>query len=479
MYMERYDVSSEGHIQNAFQVPDPFPKGKPDFRKKHEEERKQQEEQQRQQQEDEERKKKEDEERKQKEEAEEEAKKLKEAEEKEEAEKKEQEKKEAEKKKQQAKELENSNEEAVIDLIDRNDAPLTEEELAQPLATRVANRKTKYLQWMKDFRKLSASDQKAVSTKLQGRFLGMEQKEKKSFEKPIQYTEDEKVDGKVQPAGKKVVLLTATDGNGNSEIQNVLKMAMENRAEYAAYHGYTDYFVNLTKFAEPNRHPVWDKISAIKEAFDANPEAEWVWWVDTDIIIMNPEIDVAEHILSKRALKERLSYGRPLRNPEANFYNGAYMKKGEVDIDNIDIVLCQDFFGLNAGSFFIRRSSFSALLLDLWDDPLYVKANFVRREQDALINMFLYHESVQQHVGLVPQRLLNSYADKPEWVWAYVEGDFVVHFAGCNTRGRCNEVWKTHWEKRTRVPEAYRVANSVEPAASSPEKTETSEGPKA
>lgn len=475
MYVERYEVTSEGHIQNAFQVPDPFPKGKPDFRKKHEEEQRQKEEQRREA--EERRRKKEDEERKQREEQEakdrreqeeKEAKQLKEAEAKKAKEKAEQEKllaaqkkaqEEEEKKKAEAKELENgpTDEVAMAALLGQVEAEPSPEQAALPLAQRTRGRKEQYLTWMRDFKKLSPRDKKKVSGKLQNRFLSMEHKELKTFKEKITYTDDEKVEGKVQPSGKKVIILTATDGNGNTEIENVLQMAQENRAEYTAYHGYINYFVNLTKYAEPGRHPVWNKLRAIKEAFDTNPQAEWIWWMDTDMIIMNPELDVAEHILSQRALTERITYGRPLRNPESNFYNGIYMKKGEVDIKKIDLVLSQDFFGLNAGSFFIRRSRFTEILLDLWDDPLYIKANFIRLEQDALIHMFLNHANVQEHVGLVPQRLLNSYADKPEWVWSFVEGDLAVHFAGCNTRGKCNELWTSYWAKRKRVPEAFRL----------------------
>ena len=484
MYMERYEISSESHVQNPFQVPDPFPKGKPDFRKKPEEEQKHQDEQakqeeekkkeeakQKQEEKEQQRKAKETEDAERKAQEEAEAKKLKESEAQKEKEKADAQKKEEDDKKAQAesdkeaakeeKKETHDNEPLIEELIADGTTELTAEELAEPIEKHVANRKKRYLAWMKKFRLMSNNDKKTVSSRLQGRFLGMEHKELKTFKEKIAFTDNEKVDGKVQPAGKKVVMLTATDGQGNSEIQNVLAMALENRKEYADYHGYTDYFVNLTKFAEPNRHPVWDKINAIREAFDVHPEAEWIWWIDTDIIIMNPELDLAEHILSKRALTERITYGRPLRNPESNFHNGVYMRKGEVNIDNIDLVICQDFFGLNAGSFFIRRSQFTDMLLDLWDDPMYIKAEFVRREQDALMHLFLNHENVQQHVGLVPQRLLNSYQDKPEWVWSFKDGDFVIHFAGCNTRGRCNEVWQQNWVKRGRVPEAYRVTPSV------------------
>lgn len=238
--------------------------------------------------------------------------------------------------------------------------------------------------------------------------------------------------GELEPAGERVLVLTANDGRGNSEIGGVLAAALENRQEYCRYHGYTSYFVNLTKYARPGVHPVWSKICALREAFEQNPAAEWIWWLDTDAIITNPQHAVAKHVLHAKAMEQRVTYGRPLRNRFGNWTNGIYMEPGEIDFSNIDMVISQDFYGVNAGSFFIRRSNFTNTLLDIWDDPLQIKHGWERLEQDALGHLFFVQERVQQHVALAPQRLFNSYTDSPKGVWTWQPGDFVIHLAGCN-----------------------------------------------
>lgn len=333
--------------------------------------------------------------------------------------------------------------------------------MGMTLNQRIQNRHNRYEEYMDAFNKLTKDEQKKESSKLQERFLDMEHVEQSTFAKDIEFTEDEKEFGAIQPAGEKILLLTASDGQGNSEIGGVLEAARENRKEYCAFHGYTEYFVNLTKYAKPGLHPVWAKMGAIRDAFDNHPEVEWIWWLDTDAIIMNSAIEIGRHILNKRALRERLTYGRPLRNPDANFHNGVYMEEGEVNFNNIDLVFSQDFFGLNAGSFFIRRSHFTDFILEAWGDPLLVEQNYMRAEQDALIHLFISHERYQHHFGLIPQRLLNSYYDDPGWVWSWQENDFVVHLAGCNTKGHCERNFHVLWNKRIQVPPEYQLKNRV------------------
>jgi len=59
-------------------------------------------------------------------------------------------------------------------------------------------------------------------------------------------------------------------------------------------------------------HPVWGKLPAILDAFKRYPEAEWVWWLDMDAIIMNPEIDLFEYLLHPAVLQRKLVGGDPI-----------------------------------------------------------------------------------------------------------------------------------------------------------------------
>src|SRR5271156_2323464 len=59
-------------------------------------------------------------------------------------------------------------------------------------------------------------------------------------------------------------------------------------------------------------HPVWGKLPAILEAFDKYPDAEWIWWLDMDAIIMTPEVDLQRHLLNPEILQQKLINGQPI-----------------------------------------------------------------------------------------------------------------------------------------------------------------------
>lgn len=237
-----------------------------------------------------------------------------------------------------------------------------------------------------------------------------------------------------------IVILSACDNHDS----DIVSKALENRNEYAKKHGYNHHFVDLNKFST-DESVVWLKIPAIVETFEKYPDAEWIWWLDMDALIMNMDLKIGDHVLKKSALEKKLAYGHPLRNTTSRFEGHAYLSKGEIEMNKIDFVISQDALGLNAGSFFIRRSYFSDLLLDLWSDPALVEQNFERQEQDALIYLLLTHKTLLNHVGLVPQRLINSYHDSTfSRLWRYRPGDFVIHFAGLNAEKNYQSLWQQY-----------------------------------
>lgn len=271
----------------------------------------------------------------------------------------------------------------------------------------------------------------------------------------------------LQPAGKKIALLTAFDNGGSSEnYKNVTKMSMDAREEYCQFHGYIHQFLNFTelKMADPSRekaHAVWLKMDAIKKTFDLHPSVEWVWWVDTDVIIMDPQRDLASHILNPHVLSQRLTYGKPLLDIYGQVNGLLYPEKSEVDIDDIDLVISQDLLGLNAGSFFIRRSQFIDWLLDFWFEPIFMNHQFPRAEQGCLIHLMNHHPILRKHIGLVPQRMINCY-DEPEDDPGHSRWhphNFVVHFAGKNTNDGFLNLWDRYWVQRRLLPEDARIAS--------------------
>jgi hypothetical protein len=279
--------------------------------------------------------------------------------------------------------------------------------------------------------------------------------ENASLAVPILIPPEQLVNGQLEPSGKKILILTAHDGQGTASVEEINRQTMQNRDEYAAYHGYTHYFVNTTKFKSGDRYErpsVWFKMPAIKEAFDEHPEAEWVWWLDADAIIMNAELPIAEHFLSPYVLRERLTYNRPVNDLGDKFSGLCYPARERVDVNNIDIIFAQDNLGVNAGSFLIRRSELSSWLVDMWGDPLFIEHKFPREEQDAFIWLMMNHETIFNHMGLIPQRLINAYDNYVIGLANFRDGDFVIHFAGHNKGPGYQEKWDGYWERRTPAP---------------------------
>lgn len=77
--------------------------------------------------------------------------------------------------------------------------------------------------------------------------------------------------------------------------------------------GYDFMTVNLSSYVITHTtHPVWGKLPAILEAFEKYPEAEWIWWLDIDAIIMSPEVDLYASFLSPSVIQSKLVEGESI-----------------------------------------------------------------------------------------------------------------------------------------------------------------------
>lgn len=129
---------------------------------------------------------------------------------------------------------------------------------------------------------------------------------------------------------------------------------------------------------------MWAKLPAIVEAFNVYPQAKWVWWLDLDAIIMTPSVDLTAHLLAHDVLYEKMRKGFEMSKSGGGM-SGVVTRKNP-DMQNIDLIVTQDQNGLNAGSFWIRRSEFSRMFMDMWADPFYVRQGWVAQEQDAMVS---------------------------------------------------------------------------------------------
>ena len=217
------------------------------------------------------------------------------------------------------------------------------------------------------------------------------------------------------PRPDQVILLTATDGQGNNGgIKNIVQLAEENRKAYCNYHGYIYHFINISKYDLGDSHAVWKKIPAIVEAFNTYPDAQWVFWLDLDAIIMTPQQDLNSLLLSKHGMQTSLAAGDRHHNIDWDPMNT--FQQAEVDFENTDMLMAQDHNGLNAGSFLIRRSKYTQWLLDMWADPFFMHMTWPGREQEALVRI-RPHPSQMSNLLMVVDTLYPSPQNLPGTRW--------------------------------------------------------------
>lgn len=246
-------------------------------------------------------------------------------------------------------------------------------------------------------------------------------------------------------------MVTASSGSGRIlSLPNIKEQVYENRMTYAKMHGLEFMWANMTSYNLPNGEGlVWNKIPVLQEAFDRFPDAEWVWWVDIDIIIMNMELNVYDHILSRDGLDRHILLNKKLTG--AGGGETGYITPSTYRYEDINFVIPEDSWGMNAGNFFMRRSEWSDWLLDVWLEPLFVKENWVFAENDAWTHMWQNHKIVRDHSACVSQRSMNSYPASNPLGESWQPGDLLIHFAGCDGGGECPSNWKRYWDLREDV----------------------------
>lgn len=202
---------------------------------------------------------------------------------------------------------------------------------------------------------------------------------------------------KYSPAGPRpdqVILLTASDGHGNNGgIKDIVQLAEENRKAYCKHHGYIYHFVNISKYDLGDSHAVWKKIPAIVETFNTYPDAQWVFWLDLDAIIMTPEQDLNSLLLSKQGMQTALAAGD--RHHSVDWDPMKTFQQAGADFENTDLLIAQDHNGINAGSFLIRRSKYTQWLLDMWADPFFMQMTWPGKEQDTLVSKLLHRAEAE------------------------------------------------------------------------------------
>ncbi|XP_042026820.1 glycosyltransferase 6-like [Salvia splendens] len=124
----------------------------------------------------------------------------------------------------------------------------------------------------------------------------------------------------------------------------------KNKVDYCRINGYGIFYNNA--FLHPKMRSYWAKIPVIRAAMVAHPEAEWLFWVDSDAIFTNMDFKVP---LERYKDHNMVVHG---------WEDMIYKKKSWVS--------------LNAGVFLIRNCQWSMEFLDTWGEMGPKSPRFVR-----------------------------------------------------------------------------------------------------
>lgn len=258
-----------------------------------------------------------------------------------------------------------------------------------------------------------------------------------------------------------IVMVTGSTGNNRMlGMPRIKEMVYENRMTYALKHGLEFMWANMTSYNLPDGAPIyWNKIPILRDAFDRFPEAEWIWWMDIDIIIMNMSLNIYDHVLSPQGMDRDILLGYPING--AGGQDTGYRTPTTYRHEDIKFVISLDHWGMNVGNFLMRRGEWSDWLLDMWTEPLYISQNWVFPENDGWTHMWQHHDIVRNHAACMKQRSMNAYPDYNALGLHWETGDHVVHFAGCGGDHICEGAWARYWDQREDVEVPEMVTNKL------------------
>ncbi|KAJ1552725.1 hypothetical protein HK405_010234 [Cladochytrium tenue] len=296
-------------------------------------------------------------------------------------------------------------------------------------------------------------------------------------EKSASYPE---VDPSTTPANLSIAIMTVMFGN-----DWYFPISLANKRAYADRHGYDliilddrarDSPPHLAPSGDPSPHPAWSKVSGLRRHIQ---DYDWIWLLDADAFITNPEIRIQDFVDDVRSLHLARSpddYNAdpaPAR-PAADVDHARWRAPGPPPTAVLpyppvrtglrtgpDIILAIDCFGVNAGSLLIRgaRSDTAAVaaaapassagvdsrpwavqLVDFWlaMEPMpdfHANGLLEQRALGTIIDGNVL--DTRRKVAAVPPRTLNSYApaytlecSTPEdpYTLNHQPGDWVVHF---------------------------------------------------
>lgn len=144
-------------------------------------------------------------------------------------------------------------------------------------------------------------------------------------------------------SGERVLLVTGSQPSPckNRIGDHLLLRLFKNKVDYCRIHWHGIFYNNA--YLQPKMGSYWAKLPVIRAAMMAHPEAEWIWWMDSDAVFTDMEFKIPVERYKNHNL---VAHGWP---------NMVYE-----DRDN------KSWTGLNAGVLLIRNCQWSMELMDSW-----------------------------------------------------------------------------------------------------------------
>ncbi|XP_074308867.1 putative glycosyltransferase 7 [Silene latifolia] len=208
---------------------------------------------------------------------------------------------------------------------------------------------------------------------------------------------------------------------------HLLLKLFKNKADYCRIHGYDLFYNNV--LLDPKMPGYWAKYPVIRAAMLAHPEAEWIYWVDSDAAITDMDFSLP---LEKYQDHNLVIHGWP---------NLVYDKRS--------------WTGLNAGVFLIRNCQWSMDLLDRWTSfgptsPDYIKWGSILK---SIFPDKLYPESDDQTaLGYLMVKEGKKWGDK-----IYLENEYYFEGYWVEIVGKLETVSKSYNEIERKVRKLRRM----------------------
>ncbi|KAE8655832.1 Galactomannan galactosyltransferase 1 [Hibiscus syriacus] len=169
-----------------------------------------------------------------------------------------------------------------------------------------------------------------------------------SIEKPVKEWDEKRKEWlKHHPsfaagASERIILVTGSQPKPckNPIGDHLLLRFFKNKVDYCRIHGYDIFYNNL--LLHPKMNSYWAKLPVVKAAMLAHPEAEWIWWVDSDALFTDMEFKLP---LQRYKNQNLVVHGWPKL-----IYNS------------------KSWTSLNAGIFLMRNCQWSMDFINTWSN---------------------------------------------------------------------------------------------------------------